>query len=50
MINPDPFSREDLLGLSDIILSYESEDPIVYKELEPIRKKIHLHLQYLDHH
>ena len=50
LIPPIQLSREDLLGLSDLIFSFEGEDQIVYEELEPIKKKIDLHLEYLDHH
>ena len=50
LIPPIQLSREDLLGLSDLIFSFEGEDQIVYEELEPIKKKIDLHLESLDHH
>ena len=50
LIPPIQLSREDLLSLSDLIFSFEGEDQIVYEELEPIKKKIDLHLESLDHH
>ena len=47
---PIQLSKEDLSTLSDLIYSFEGEDQVVYEELEHIKEKIDLHLEYLDHH
>ena len=47
---PIQLSKEDLSALSDLIYSFEGEDQVVYEELEHIKEKIDLHLEYLDHH
>ena len=47
---PIQLSKEDLGALSDLIYSFEGEDQVVYEELEHIKEKIDLHLEYLDHH